>query len=193
MAGSIKTFRLTIACTVILGFLFAAAPAYACEGQELEQPFTRWGDTAQYTLVGDGDFTGGGVGWDLDGADLVADNEPWYVHGGDTPRALRLRAGDSATTPPVCVSLLHPTMRFFVRNGGGLLGTLTVEVVTHGGLALPVGIIPGLLGGNDWAPSAPLPVLANLIDGEVAFRFTAGGLGGTWTIDDVYVDPYKKG
>ena len=196
MAGTthISLRHLLTACTVILGFLLAAPAARAdCDGQALEQPFALWGDFAPYTLVGDGDLTGGAAGWELDGADLVADNEPWYVHGGDTPRALRLRSGDSATTPPLCVSLLHPTMRFFVRNGGGLLGTLTVEVVTHGGLTLPVGIIPGLLGGNDWAPSAPLPVLANLIDDEVAFRFTAGGLGGTWTIDDVYVDPYKKG
>jgi hypothetical protein len=138
------------------------------------------------------DLTDGGAGWRLGGADIVADNEPWYVHGGDTPRALRLRAGDRATTPPLCVSLLHPTMRFFVRNDGGLLGTLTVEVVLRDGVALPIGVIAGL-GGDEWAPSAPLPVLANLIDGEVAFRFTAGGLGGTWTIDDVYVDPYKKG
>lgn len=193
MAGSIKTFRLTIACTVILGFLFAAAPAVACEGQVLEQPFTPWADPAHYTLVGDGDFTGGAAGWELEGADVVDDNEPWYVHGSGTSGALRLRAGDRATTPPLCVSLLHPTMRFFVRNGGGLLGTLTVEVVTHGGLTLPVGVVPGLLGADEWAPSAPLPVLANLVDDEVAFRFTAGGAGGTWTIDDVYVDPYKKG
>ena len=146
MAGSthIPLRHLLTACTVILGFLLAAPIARAdCEGQALEQPFAQWGDSAHYTLVGDGDLTAGAAGWDLDGADLVADNEPWYVHGGDTPRALRLRAGDSATTPPICVSLAHPTMRFFLRNRGGLLGALTVEVVTSNGLALPIGVIPG--------------------------------------------------
>jgi hypothetical protein len=196
MAGSthMSLRHLLAACTVILGFLLLAAPAARadCEGQVLEQPFERWNDFAQYTLVGDGDLTGGAAGWRLDGADLVADNEPWYVHGGDTPRALRLRAGDSATTPPICVSLAHPTMRFFLRNRGGLLGALKVDVVTRGGLTLPVGVVPGLLG-DDWAPSPPLLVVGNLLDDEVAFRFTAIGLGGTWTIDDVYVDPYKKG
>jgi hypothetical protein len=196
MAGTthISLRHLLTACTVILGFLLAAPVARAdCDGQALEQPFSLWGDFAQYTLVGDGDLTGGAAGWDLDGADLVADNEPWYVHGGDTPRALRLRAGDSATTPPICVSLAHPTMRFFVRNRGGLLGTLTVEVITSSGLALPVGLIPGLLGDDDWNPSAPFLVVGNLLDDEVSFRFTAGGLGGSYVIDDVYVDPYKKG
>jgi hypothetical protein len=201
MAGSLHVTnpnRLLVACTVIVTFLLAAAPAAradggGCEGQALEQPFAAWGDHANYMLVGDGDLTGGGAGWDLDGADLVADNEPWYVHGGNTPRALRLRSGDSATTPPMCVTLGHPTMRFFLRNGGGLLGALKVDVVMSNGLTLPVGVVAGLLGDADWDPSPPLLVVGNLLDDEVAFRFTAVGLGGTWTIDDVYVDPYKKG
>ena len=93
----------------------------------------------------------------------------------------------------MCVTLAHPTMRFFLRNGGGLLGTLKVDVVMSNGLTLPVGVITGLLGDSDWDPSPPLLVVGNLLDDEVAFRFTATGLGGTWTIDDVYVDPYKKG
>lgn len=196
MAGStrISLHRLLIGSTVILAFMLAVAPAArACEDQVLEQPFLPWNDHAQYTLVGDGDLSGGGAGWDLDGADLVADNEPWYVHGGDTAAALRLRAGDSATTPPICVSLQHPTMRFFLRNRGGLLGTLTIQVVLSNGLTLPVGILPDLLGDDDWSPSPPLPVVGNLLDDEVSFRFTAGGLGGSYVIDDVYVDPYKKG
>jgi hypothetical protein len=172
------------AIAVIAGLLAAAPVALAdCDGQALEQPFAPWHDHAYYTLVGDGDLTEGGAGWDLDGADLVADNEPWYVHGGSTPRALRLRGGDSATTPPLCVSLAHPTMRFFVRGG-----LLEVEVVTGGGLTLPIGVV---VGDDEWAPSPPLPVVGNLLDDEVAFRFTA--LLGSSTIDDVYVDPYKKG
>ena len=42
-------------------------------------------------------------------------------------------------------------------------------------------------------PEPVLPVVANLIDDEVAFRFTAVGLGSSWVVDDVYVDPYGKG
>jgi hypothetical protein len=189
---------LLVGCVVILSFLLVAVPSAradggGCEGQVLEQPFTPWNDNANYTLVGDGDLTGGAAGWDLDGADLVSDNEPWYVHGGSTPRALRLGAGDSATTPPMCVSLQHPTMRFFLRNRGGLLGTLKVDVVMSNGLTLPIGVIPGLLGDDDWNPSPTLLVLGNLLDDEVSFRFSAIGLGGSYVIDDVYVDPYKKG
>ena len=197
MAGSthISLHRLPLACAVILTFLLLVAPAARadCEGQVLEQPFVPWSDPAWYTLAGDGDLSGGAAGWDLDGADLVADNEPWYVHGGSTAAALRLRAGDSATTPPMCVSLAHPTMRFFLRNGGGLLGALKVDVVMGNGHTLPMGLIPGLLSDDGWTPSPPLLVVGNLLDDEVSFRFTAVGLGGTYVIDDVYVDPYKKG
>ena len=38
-----------------------------------------------------------------------------------------------------------------------------------------------------------LAMAGHLLDDEVSFRFTAGGLGGSYVIDDVYVDPYKKG
>jgi hypothetical protein len=195
MVGSARVSRRSLmsGCVVILALLVAAPVATACEDQVLERPFVPWGDPAYYTLVPDGDLTGGAAGWDLDGADLVADNEPWYVHGGDTHAALRLRGGDSATTPPVCVSLAHPTMRFFVRDAGGILGSLEVEVVLSNGLALPVGAVLGLLQGDDWAPAAPQLVVGNLLDDEVRFRFRAVGLGSDWVIDDVYVDPYKKG
>jgi len=199
MAGSLRVSPrvLILSCTVLLAFLFAAPAARAdggdCEGQALEQPFAPWGDHANYTLLPDGDLTGGAAGWDLDGADVVDDNEPWYVHGGNTPAALRLRTGDRATTPPICVSLLHPTMRFFVRDTGSILGALEIEVVLSNGVALPVGAVLGLLQGDDWAPALPQLVVANLIDDEVRFRFRAIGPGSEWVIDDVYVDPYKKG
>lgn len=95
---------------------------------------------------------------------------------------VELSAGESFTTPPVCVSLAHPTMRFFQRGG-----LVRVEVVA-GGLTLPVGLS---LGGATWGPSPPLLVVGNLIDDEVSFRFTS--LLGSAAIGDVWVDPYKKG
>jgi hypothetical protein len=196
MAGSLRVSlrSLLLGCMVMLAFPIAAPAARAtCDDQLLEQPFMPWSDFAYYILVGDGDLTGGGAGWALHGAKLVDDNEPWYVHGGSTPAALRLDSGDSAITPPMCVSLFHPTLRFFVRNGGGDRGSLSVEVVLGDGSALPVGVVDGPVPGEEWAPSPPMPVVANLVEDEAAFRFTATGPDGSWVIDDVYVDPYKKG
>jgi hypothetical protein len=183
-----------LGCTVaILAFLLAAPAARAaCDDQVLEQPFAQWSDSAYYTLVGDGDLTGGGAGWILEGAELVDDNEPWYVHGGDTPAALRLGVDDRATSPPICVTPDHPTMRFFARNAGTARSSLLVEVMLDLEQALPIGEVSGSVQGEDWAPSQALPIIANEFDDEVAFRFTTIG-GGEWVIDDIYVDPYKKG
>jgi hypothetical protein len=192
---------LIVSAVCLLGVATAHAsdltdPAPSCDGRTIEQPFVPWLDHARYFLAPDGDFTAGAEGWELDGADVVSDNEPWYVHGQTGPGALRLRSGDSAVSPAVCVGLLDPTMRFFVRNTGGLLGSLRVDVLFEGpaGIdSLPIGVVLGLTAGDDWAPALPMPILANLLDSAVAFRFTATGLGSSWRIDDVYVDPYGKG
>jgi hypothetical protein len=126
-------------------------------------------------------------------------NEPFFVHGAGERSALALPSGSSATSPSMCVGILHPTMRFFARNRGSLLSTLRVEVLFEDASgrihALPIGLV---LGDNKWHPTLPFPVVANLLallPGEhtaVAFRFVPTGLGASWVIDDVYVDPYGR-
>jgi hypothetical protein len=180
------------------GVLVRSSPS--CETQPLEHPFSRWLDPAAYTLVADGTFEHAGAGWRLDGASVVAENEPYRVHGDAAVAALALPAGSSATSPAICVGLEHPTLRFFARNTGSVLGALQVEVLFEDALgavhSLPVGVVLGKAG---WQPTLPLPVVANLLPllpGEhtpVAFRFTATGVGSAWQVDDVYVDPYRKG
>jgi hypothetical protein len=172
----------------------AQADAPGCDEQALERPFLPWLDLGRYFLVPDGDLAAGAHGWELAGASVVPENEPFWVHDSPRPAALRIRDGGSATSPWTCAGLLDPTLRLFARTEGDLLGSLRVEVLFEdaGGFvrALPVGVVPGLLAG-EWAPTLPMPVVANLLpQSGVAFRFTAAG---EWLIDDVYVDPYIKG
>ena len=187
--------RPLIAFAVLLVTLFAADTARAdetagarCEGRVITQPFAPWDDLADYFLAPEGDFSTGGSGWDLGGAEVVDDNEPWNVSGGDVVAALHVPTGASATSPRICVAETDPTMRFFARGSGAL----EVDVVYTDGegveQALPIGTVEG---DTDWAPSDALPITVNTYEMTVAFRFTA--LDGDWTIDDVYVDPYKKG
>jgi hypothetical protein len=181
--------------SAVLG-LFLVAPAAradglpaSCEGQVLERPFLPWADPAQYVLAPDGEFVGGADGWQ--GGDVIAERSPLS---GD--RALRI--DDGATSPAMCVTLAHPTLRFLARNAGSPTGTLGVEVLFEdlaGRVqALPIGVVAG---GSAWRPTVPMPIVANLLallpggQTRVAFRFTARG--GDWRIDDVYVDPYCKG
>jgi hypothetical protein len=203
MAASphISLRTILIGFTAVLALLLAAPAAHAeedggaagCPGDILERPFTAWNDNADYTLAPDGDFTAGGAGWVLDGAEIVDDNEPWYVHGGDTPAALRLDRGDSATTTAICVTPQHPTMRFFARSAGDDMGMLKVEVLFGQGHSLPIGVLFGVIQGDEWAPARALPIIANYFNDEVRFRFTAIGDDSSWVIDDVFVDPYGKG
>jgi hypothetical protein len=189
-----------IGFTAVLALLLAAPAAQAeedvgggCPGDILERPFTSWDDNEWYTLAPDGDFSGGGAGWALGGAEIVDDNEPWYVHGGDTPAALRLNRGDRATTPPICVTPQHPTMRFFARSAGDEDGMLKVEVLFGQGHSFAIGYLVGDRHGDEWRPAQPLQIIANMFADEVRFRFTAIGDDSSWVVDDVFVDPYGKG
>jgi hypothetical protein len=159
--------RFLLPLAVFMTPFVAPAMASACPDRAIEHPFAQWGDGGDYFAV-----PGGNV---------------------------QLGSGDSATTEPVCVELGDPTLRFFVRDEGGLLGTLRVDALIDGvPVPVPVGLVTGLLTGDEWQPSPTFLALANLLDIlpgdlQVAFRFSAGGLGSAFAIGDVYVDPYGKG
>jgi hypothetical protein len=170
-----------------------ASAASACPAQPAERAFLRWLDPALYVPFPDAGFEAGGHGWE--GAVLTDANEPWRVLAPTDGRAARLLAGERLISPPVCVAIEHPTIRFFARNAGAPTGLLLVSVVLPGGLALPVGTVanPGPL----WAPTLPMPVVANLLtllggSTTVRFQVAAVGSGSAWHVDDVMLDPYSK-
>jgi hypothetical protein len=168
-----------------------------CPARTTTQPFARWLDYSNYTLVSGGTFEGSLADWKLSGgAKVVSGNESFNVHGAGETHALSLPSGSSATTPPMCAAVLDPTLRYFAANDGGLLSLLNVQILyylpTGGVLTLPLGVN---VGGSKWAPSLPTIVAANLLGAvtggqvKVAFRFQPIGLGAKWRIDDVYLDP----
>src|SRR4051794_14068474 len=168
-----------------------------CDGAALSQPFAPWGDDAQYKRLPAGDFEGALDGYTLrGGAKVVSGNESF----GPGARSLSIPAGGSVLTAATCVNSANPTYRFFSRSQGGLLGLLpamTVSLVYEGGLLgiveLPLGVV---LPSGKWQPSDKQLTLATLgsavADGSVplALRFTS--VAGTWTVDDVYVDPFSR-
>jgi len=174
--------------------------AGSCVDRKFEQPFLPWADVASYVLAPDGGLEAGGAGWALSGGAAVsAGNESFYVGSADDAASLTLPAGSSARTAAMCVGIEHPTLRLFTRTSGTSLGSaLRVEVLwedASGGVHETT--IGALSDGASWAPSLTMVIGVNmltLLPGEhtaVAFRFTPIGTG-TWTIDDVYVDPYAK-
>jgi hypothetical protein len=174
--------------------------ATGCSTPPIEQPFLRWGDSAYYTLVSNGGLEAGTTDWAVSKGSAVSGNESFYVHSTRDAKSLSLPAGSSATTRAFCVGLDKPTMRFFARSAGtGLLSSLRVDALVETSLGLvlplPIGIVSP---SSDWKPSPPLLIVGNLLplfpgqQTPVAFRFTPQGTG-TWSVDDVYVDPHRRG
>jgi hypothetical protein len=175
------------------GPLVASAPD--CSAQALSQPFTPWADVASYTLNDGGAFEKRASAWTFDNASITDGNEPFFVTGATDSHSLAIADGGSAVSAPICVGIEHPDIRFFASAGNPVAG-LRVEVLfeTANGdiMSAPIGTVSGSKG---WSPTAPMPIVANLLallPGQrtpVAFRFSARG--GSFQVDDLYVDPYR--
>ena len=201
---------LALLATVTAIASLAASPAQAAGNDSLlgcgynaTQPFLRFIDPLPYTLMPDGGFEAGGAGWKLSGgARVAAGNEPWNVSGPGS-RSLTLPSGSSATSPPMCMGLVLPVVRFF-STGGSLLSFMQVDALYKdaAGRQRSVILLPLGLPSGGWIPNLPMLQLAGALNAltlnglttDIQLRFTPrGGLlgSGTWRIDDVYVDPWK--
>lgn len=172
--------------------------APSCEPQPTTKAFAQWGDRRDYVLAPDGSFEAGAAGWQLRGASVVPGNESFYIGGRSHSKSLKIDGGGTATSPEICVGLEHPTIRLFTRNNRLLLSALSVEVIVQTSVGLKVPVPIGVaLPHNPWKPSPSYLVVANLLPllpnnyTPVAFRFRAIG-GGSWWIDDFYVDPSRR-
>lgn len=187
-------------------FLPAAAQAANCTNVPVKTAFAAYGDTRQYFLAPAGSFEGGATGWSLSNAETVQGNEPFYLNSASDTTSLKLTG--SATSPGFCVTRDDPVLRFAarsvatpgsngnysqlnvsinVRNAAGsqasfYLGTLYPQS-NNGWFVTPVfdygSLLSSWLFGSDGLGTATMQVV-----------FTVAGQGGTWYVDDVYVDPF---
>jgi hypothetical protein len=181
-----------------IAMAMGAAPASAGLGlacpSPTTTPFAAWSDYAHYAFLPDGGFESGGSGWSLSGgARAVSGNESFYVHSKLDKTSLSLPAGASATSPPMCISLLSSKMRFVARGDAG--SKVKVQILYRGLLSSVLGILDGgtYTVGGPWNASPQIGMLGGvlpLLTSGVSFRFTA--VGGAAAIDDVYLDPMKS-
>ena len=197
----------TLAAAAALAVVPAAGASAAlinssdCDGAALSQPFAPWGDSASYKLLPGGDFEGSLTGYTLSGgAKVVSGSETFAATGSAGAKSLSIPAGGSVLTAATCVNSANPTYRFFFKSSGGLLGLLpamTVSLVYRDGLLgiveLPLGTV---LPSGKWAPSPQELTLAALgsavSDGSVPLSLRFTSVAGTWSVDDIYVDPVAR-
>jgi hypothetical protein len=183
----------------VIASLALAAPASAATGScggSLGTPFSPWGDTNLYTLAPHGDMESGS-GWTFaGGAKLVSGSEPFKATGKLGVASLAIPTGGSATTPPICLSINHPTFRFFARAAQGAAASLRAEAATRTPYLQVVGL--GAVNGTTaWAPAPALSTGAEslILDptGTISVRIRLTADYGSWNVDDVFVDPRKMG
>lgn len=176
------------------------APGEGCNEYTSSQVFLPFADVASYTKAPGADFENAASPWDLSNASVVnGDNEPYYVGSANDSKSLALGSGGVATSPAMCVGLQNPTLRvFYKRTSGSLLSSLRVDALFVDSLGNTQSLTIGTLGGvtGAWKLSPQMAIVANLLplldEGTpVAFRFTASG--GSYAIDDAYVDPWSRG
>ena len=198
----IKTVA-AVACLAALPVASADAALVetsACDDAALTKPFAPWGDGNWYKLAPGGDFEGS-HGWSLSGsARTVAGGSPYAATGEKSTTGVVVPAGASITSPATCVNAAYPTFRLFAKSSGGLLGLVPLmraEVLYRDGalglIAVPAGVVTP---SGSWTPSGAQLTLAAVgaavAGGEAPISIRLTSVLGTWTVDDVFVDPYRR-
>jgi len=162
-------------------------PVANCEPSASTEPFTALGDPTAYELIPGGDFPGTLGAWTVDDGAALTSSGGKYL--------LSLPARSIATSPPACVNVIHPTVRFYAQTStpGATIEVSAVLGRRAGTVAIPLGeVTPSA----DLAPSRQLLVrvpLFSAVNGGVLLGLRFEARGGTAEIDNVYVDPWRSG
>jgi hypothetical protein len=191
----------TLLITALLALAVFAGSAQACSYSGAKTVFSPWGDQRNYVLAPDGGFEAGGSGWQLNrGATVVEGNESYYLNDAGDSKSLSLPARSSAVSPPVCMAIDTPSFRFVARNSGDPSSQLRVEAVYKLLGLVRTKTAATLRAGSTWAPTQSVStvltlstVVGTLIPSAIEIRLTPLDSSGQWQVDDVYIDPFRRG
>ena len=172
----------------------------------LTSPFSRFGDNNQYFLAPSGSFESGAPGWSLSNAATVSGNNSFYLRSTSDKSSLKLTG--SALSPAFCITRDDPLLRFTAKTvttagSNGNYSQLNVSIIVRNaagsegryflGAVQPQGnsgwfVVPQMHYGSffdSWLFGSDGLGTANM-----QLQFTVAGQGGTWFVDDIYVDPF---
>lgn len=198
----------TVVATAVLAVAFVApaAQAASCATRTLTSPFSRFGDTNQYFLAPSGSFESGASGWNLSNAATALGNDSYYLNSSTDKSSLKLTG--SATSPSFCITRDDPLLRFTAKTvttagSNGNYSQLNVSIIVRNAAGSQATYFLGAVqpqGNGGWFV-LPKMQYGSLFDSylfgsdgtgiaTMQLQFTVAGQGGTWYLDDIYVDPF---
>ena len=202
MTFSRPSFRsgMLAATGAVLAFALWAPNAFAsCSYPTAQQSYSQWHDSAFYVSPSNGGLESGDTGWGLSGASVVSGNESYYLDDSSDSHSLRIPDGASATSPSFCVAQGYPTFRFMVRNTGSALAPLRVDVLYTDSQGKRVRMTAGYVwAGSHWDSPRKLSVALGSTgamtagSANIRIQFVPVGSGGSFQIDDLLVDPWRR-
>ena len=188
-----RTKRLLIttgAAIAAAGALPGLAAAAECAPSPTTQAFAAFGDANEYFLAPDGGF---GSMWanTRRTPELVPDVNPINLAGNLT--ALRLDKDEAVISARFCVDRTMPHLRFVADSAGS--GQLDVDVKLYAGGQV-IDSSSGSVSPSDhetWAPSRTIDLkTSGMAVGTSAEATVTIRSQGTWLVDDVFIDPYRR-
>lgn len=192
--------------------------ATACPVQATTKAFAAYGDQADYSLAPNGNFENGATGWTLKNSSVVtgqgsllglAANVLNGLLGGKKSMSIGsnfLPGSATITSPPFCVDSTHPYFRYMLKANGPV-GNLTTSIkYTAADGSSKTVEVPSLskttLLPSQWKASELNPLAVNiplLQNGgttatvQLVFTSAISVLGAGYQIDNVLIDPYRRG
>jgi hypothetical protein len=191
---------------VAAAFVSPAAQAASCATRTLTSPFSRFGDNNSYFLAPSASFESGTPGWALSNAATTSGNESFFLRATTDKSSLRLTG--SALSPAFCITRDDPLLRFAaktVKTAGspGNYSQLNVSIIVRNAAGSQGKYFLGAIqpqGNGGWFV-VPQMHYGSMFDSylfgsdglgtaTMQLEFTVAGQGGTWYLDDIYVDPF---
>lgn len=167
-----------------------------CESPDSYQAFSRFGDDGWYYLAPGGDFEGP-LSWSTSGwVARMPLSDPFNLTGVRGRGSVLLRSGGRMTSPKLCVTSDISHLRFV---GGTLPNSDELDVRVR--VYAPDGEVSDsasttVVAGNHlgWRPSPKVGLRTEgLLPGEAGYVDVSFRSEGAWLVDDVFLDPYRKG
>ena len=171
----------------LAGVLPGVAAAAECPVQPTAKTFAQFGDANDYYLAPGGAFET--LTWARIGSvSLSYDADPFELAPGI--RSVKLDDNESVSTS-FCVDRTMPHMRFVAKGAGGLQVAVRT---TYPGNTHDHSETLSEVEHASWAPSRFIDLKARWIPAGLSgtTTITMRGVGGSWRVDNVFVDPYRR-